>query len=211
MYVNPSLPVYSVPPFHFGIHTYCSLLSVSVFLFASKILQWLCYHDWFFQCWHPFVFRYSSWHFAKAILSVTTYKLMRPNHRWTQAFLRKKELHTCSASCIVCIYPVARWALQLQHDQNLSPPIWHTHMYALCFLFSSAFCHRTSETTEPSLTPLLHPLISLLKLLSASLSPPFSLLVHTFGSQLLHPCFQICYCFQNDLLKMKFDYVFLLL
>ena len=53
MYVNPSLPVYSVPPFHLGIHTYCSLLSVSVFLFASKILQWLCYHDWFFQCWHP--------------------------------------------------------------------------------------------------------------------------------------------------------------
>lgn len=27
--------------------------------FLPKVLQWLCYHGWFFQCWHPFVFRSS--------------------------------------------------------------------------------------------------------------------------------------------------------
>lgn len=30
--------------------------------FLPKVLQWLCYHGWFFQCWHPFVF--SSSHLA---------------------------------------------------------------------------------------------------------------------------------------------------
>lgn len=115
------------------------------------------------------------------------------------------QLHCMYLPCGSMGIAVATWS-----EFNCHPPIWHTHMHTLLyFLFSSAFCHHTSETTEVLLTLLLHPLISLLKLLSASHSPPFSLLVHAFGSQLLHPYFQIWYCFQNDLLKMKFDYVFL--
>ena len=80
------------------------------------------------------------------------------------------ELHTCSANYIVCIYPVARWALQLQHDQNLivTPHMTHTHVRTL---FSILFCilspnirnHRAVVDPAPS---------SLVKSPKASVSLP---------------------------------------
>lgn len=67
------------------------------------------------------------------------------------------ELHTCSPNSIVCIYPVARWALQLQCDQHLivTPHMIHTHARTL---FSILFCvlspdirsHRAIVDPHPS-------------------------------------------------------------
>ena len=115
------------------------------------------------------------------------------------------QLHCMHLPCGSMGLAVAVWS-----TFNCHPP-YDTHT-CTHFVFHSLLRSVTRhQKPERLLTPILHPLISLLKLLSASLSPPFSLLVHAFGSQLLHPCFQIWHCFQSDLLKMKFDYVFLLL